>query len=72
MSKIKQLLKKRIMILDGAMGTTLQNYKLTEEDFRGTLFKDHKNDLKGNNDVLVLTKPEIIQEIHLNFLNSIA
>lgn len=61
---LKKLLSKRILVLDGAMGTMIQRYKLTEEDFRGERFKNHPVDLKGNNDILVLTKPEIIKEIH--------
>ncbi|MDQ5947545.1 MAG: 5-methyltetrahydrofolate--homocysteine methyltransferase, partial [Pseudomonadota bacterium] len=48
------------MFLDGAMGTVIQNYKLEEADFRGERFKEHSHDLKGNNDLLVLTRPEII------------
>lgn len=58
------ILKDRIMTLDGAMGTMIQSYKLEEEDFRGERFDDHPCDLKGNNDILCLTKPDIIREIH--------
>ncbi|PVU86875.1 hypothetical protein BB560_006590, partial [Smittium megazygosporum] len=65
---IQDALKKRIMFIDGAMGTQIQNLKLTEEDFRGELFKDHPAPLKGNNDILVLTKPEAIYQIHKNYL----
>lgn len=65
-----QSLKDRILVLDGAMGTSIQSYKLTEEDYRGELFKNSKSELKGNNDILVLTKPEIIKEIHLSFLKA--
>jgi 5-methyltetrahydrofolate--homocysteine methyltransferase len=54
----------RIMIIDGAMGTEIQNYKLQEEDYRGQEFKDHPKLLKGNNDLLVLTKPDVIEAIH--------
>ena len=64
MNKFIEELQKRILILDGAMGTMVQRYNLTEEDFRGERFTDHSHSLKGNNDVLVLTKPEIIKEIH--------
>lgn len=64
MTDIKEILKERILILDGAMGTMIQKHKLEEEDFRGDLLKDHDFPLKGNNDLLVMTKPEIIKEIH--------
>lgn len=67
---LKMLLQKRILILDGAMGTMIQGYKLTEDDFRGTLFKDAKKLLKGNNDLLCLTKPEIIAEVHRKYLDA--
>ncbi|KAJ2249233.1 hypothetical protein GGH97_001401, partial [Coemansia sp. RSA 475] len=55
---IESELNKRIMFLDGAMGTQIQDLRLSEEDFRGERFKDHKKDLKGNNDLLVLTQPK--------------
>lgn len=61
---IKDLLKQRILILDGAMGTMIQRHKLEEEDFRNEALKDHPNSLKGNNDMLSITRPEIIKEIH--------
>ena len=67
---LKREVKERILILDGAMGTMIQRYKLDEEGYRGTRFKDHKRDLKGNNDLLVLTKPEIISEIHNAYLEA--
>ena len=57
-------LKERIMILDGAMGTMIQKHQLEEEDFRGEEFKSHTKNLKGDNDLLVLTRPEIILNIH--------
>ena len=63
-----QSLQEKIFLLDGAMGTSIQQYKLTEEDYRGSRFKDHPMPLKGNNDLLVLTKPEIIKAIHEGFL----
>lgn len=66
--KLEELLNERIVYLDGAMGTMIQQYKLDEADFRGELFKDHSIDLKGNNDLLVLTRPEIIKEIHKKYL----
>ncbi len=65
---IAQLLQKRILILDGAMGTMVQRYKLTEADYRGERFKDWPRDLKGNNDLLVITKPEVIKAIHCEYL----
>ena len=74
MSKLKELqqeLNQRIMFIDGAMGTMIQKYKLNESDFRGERFKDYdKSDLKNNNDLLTLTQPQIIKEIHKQFLNA--
>ncbi|WP_431264714.1 homocysteine S-methyltransferase family protein [Roseateles chitinivorans] len=64
------ILAQRIAVLDGAMGTMIQRYKLTEADFRGERFADHPKDLKGNNDLLVLTKPEVISEIHRQYLDA--
>ncbi|GGG46704.1 homocysteine S-methyltransferase family protein [Epilithonimonas arachidiradicis] len=61
-------LKNRILILDGAMGTMIQRYNFTEEDYRGERFKDWKSPLKGNNDLLSLTQPEAIEEIHRKYL----
>jgi len=63
-------LKKRILVLDGAMGTMIQRYNLGEEDFRGKLFKNHPVDLKGNNDLLCLTQPSIIRSIHKAYLEA--
>ena len=63
-------LEKRILILDGAMGSLIQQYNLSEEDFRGNRFADFPNDLKGNNDLLSITKPEIISEIHEKYLEA--
>jgi 5-methyltetrahydrofolate--homocysteine methyltransferase len=68
--KILELLEKEILILDGAMGTMIQKYPLTEEDFRGERFKDHTSSLKGNNDLLSITKPDIITDIHYTFLEA--
>ncbi len=65
---IRKELEKRILVLDGAMGTMIQRYGLTEDDFRGEVFKNSKIDLKGNNDLLCLTRPDIIQEIHEHYL----
>ena len=62
------ILAQRIVILDGAMGTMIQRYKLGEADFRGERFKDHAKDLKGNNDLLQLTRPDVIREIHEQYL----
>lgn len=70
MSIFLNTLKQRILILDGAMGTEIQNYKLSEKDYRGERFKAHPVNLKGNNDILVLTRPDLIHEIHLNYLES--
>ena len=64
MTKIQDLLKKRILILDGAMGTMIQRHKFSEEDYRGERFKDWKQPLQGNNDLLSITQPEAIKEIH--------
>jgi len=67
---IEKLLQQRILILDGAMGTMIQRYKLTEADYRGERFKDWHRDLKGNNDLLVLTRPEVIKAIHGEYLEA--
>jgi len=65
---LRSLLERRILILDGAMGTMIQRYKLTEADFRGERFADHPRDLKGDSDVLVLTRPDVISAIHHEYL----
>ncbi|MBY0496385.1 MAG: methionine synthase [Cyanobacteria bacterium] len=65
---LKKLLAERILVLDGAMGTMVQRHKLTEADFRGERFTNHSKDLKGNNDVLVLTRPDVIAGIHAEYL----
>ena len=67
MSIIHDLIKKRILILDGAMGTMIQRHKLEEEDFRKGWFEGHSKPLKGNNDLLSLTRPDIIQDIHRQY-----
>ena len=67
-ARLPAILTQRIAILDGAMGTMIQRYKLTEADFRGERFKDHAKDLKGNNDLLQLTRPDVIREIHEQYL----
>ncbi len=68
--QLQQALQQRILILDGAMGTMIQRRKLEEEDYRGTRFADWPSDVKGNNDLLVLTQPGIIQEIHEEYLEA--
>lgn len=65
--KIEDILKERIMILDGAMGTMIQRYQLEEKDFRNEALKDHPHPLKGNNDLLSITRPDIIKEIHRQY-----
>lgn len=70
MEKIKDILKKRILVLDGAMGTMLQQYKFDEKDFRGKRFKDWPSDLQGNNDLLSLTQPGAVKEVHRAFLEA--
>ena len=67
MKDIREILKERILVLDGAMGTMLQRYKFTEEDFRGERFKDWKHPLQGNNDLLSLTQPEAIADVHRKY-----
>jgi 5-methyltetrahydrofolate--homocysteine methyltransferase len=67
---IEKLLKERILVLDGAMGTMIQRYSLDEKDFRGERFINHTCDLKGNNDLLSITRPDIIQAIHKEYLNA--
>ena len=66
-SPLPELLRQRLLILDGAMGTMIQRYPLTEEDFRGTRFADHPKPLRGNNDLLSLTRPDIIKGIHAEY-----
>jgi 5-methyltetrahydrofolate--homocysteine methyltransferase len=70
MANIEEILKRRILILDGAMGTMLQRYKFEEADFRGLRFKDWPQPLQGNNDLLSLTQPEAIAEIHRKYLRA--
>jgi len=67
-SQLDALTKRRILILDGAMGTMIQGYRLAESDYRGERFAEHPHDLQGNNDLLVLTQPNIIREIHAQYL----
>lgn len=70
LATLKSLLAQRILIIDGAMGTMIQRHKLEEEDYRGERFADWASDLKGNNDLLVLTQPQIIQGIHEAYLDA--
>src|SRR5690349_981316 len=70
MPHIREELEKRILIIDGAMGTMIQRYKLSEEDYRGERFANWKSDVKGNNDLLNITKPEIITAIHKQYLDA--
>ena len=62
--ELETTLKERIMIFDGGMGTMIQQYRFTEDDFRGSEFKDHPKNLKGNNDLLCLTRPDVVYEVH--------
>ena len=68
--RIRQELEKRILVIDGAMGTMIQRYRLDEEGYRGERFKNFEHSLKGNNDLLSLTRPDIIEEIHLQYLQA--
>ena len=67
---LKQAVKERILVLDGAMGTMIQRHKLDEEGYRGERFKDFDRDLKGNNDLLVLTQPDVIRDIHSAYMEA--
>ena len=69
-NKIKNILEERILVLDGAMGTLIQRRKLGEADFRGERFTDFPGDLKGNNDLLVITQPDVISSIHEEYLSA--
>ncbi len=70
MKKIVDIVSERILVLDGAMGTMLQSYKLEEADFRKGILHDHPSDLKGNNDILSLTRPDVLEEIHTAYLEA--
>ena len=70
MQKVKDIIKERVLVLDGPMGTMVQGYGLKETDFRGSQFKDHPMDLMGNNDILSITRPDIISEIHESYLQA--
>ena len=69
-TRLEHLLAQRILVLDGAMGTMIQRHTLTEDDFRGERFKSHSKELRGNNDMLVLTRPDIILGIHEQYLEA--
>lgn len=69
-TQLEQLLRERIVILDGGMGTMIQNRQFSEEEYRGERFADHPHDLKGNNDLLNLTQPDVIKEIHQDYLDA--
>jgi 5-methyltetrahydrofolate--homocysteine methyltransferase len=66
--ELPELLKRRIIIIDGAMGTLIQRFKLTETDFRGERFRDHPKDLKGNNELLQFSRPDVLRQIHDQYL----
>ena len=68
--KIRAILDERIMVLDGAMGVMLQSYELSEADFRGQAFADHARDLRGCNDLLSVTRPDVVGEVHRRFLEA--
>ena len=70
MKKIEDILRERIMVIDGAMGTMIQRHKLEEKDFRGERLKDHPYPLKGNNDLLSITRPDIIKDIHRQYFEA--
>src|SRR6185437_13891764 len=67
---LEEALRKRILVIDGAMGTMIQRHKLEEKDYRGQRFSDWPSDLKGNNDLLCLTQPAIIEDIHRQYLEA--
>eukprot|EP00882_Tetradesmus_deserticola_P018706 GHRQ01020091.1.p1 GENE.GHRQ01020091.1~~GHRQ01020091.1.p1 ORF type:complete len:324 (-),score=106.18 GHRQ01020091.1:175-1146(-) len=67
--QLESLMKQRIIFIDGAMGTMIQRFKLQEEDFRGERYANHSHELKGNNDILVITRPDVIEDIHMQYLN---
>jgi 5-methyltetrahydrofolate--homocysteine methyltransferase len=69
-TELERILQRRVMVLDGAMGTMVQSYTLDEDDYRGVRFKDHPHSVKGNNDLITLTQPRIIEEIHRRFLDA--
>ena len=68
LGQLRDLLNQRILIMDGAMGTVVQGYELSEREYRGDRFANHEFDLQGNNDLITLTQPQILQQIHRDFL----
>ena len=70
MATLKQIIDERILILDGAMGTMIQKYNLSEQDFRGERFAQVAGQMKGNNDLLCLTRPDVIKDIHRKYLEA--
>ena len=68
--RLLKMLEQKIIVFDGAMGTMIQQQSLTEEDFRGTSFLEHPSPLKGNNDLLSITRQDVIEKIHLEFLKA--
>ncbi len=70
MKNIREIVKEKILILDGAMGTEIQKYNLTEEDFRGDRFRDVPGMMKGNNDMLNITRPDVISDIYRRYLEA--
>jgi 5-methyltetrahydrofolate--homocysteine methyltransferase len=68
--QLTKLMQERVIYIDGAMGTMIQRFKLTEEDFRGERYANHGHELKGNNDVLVITRPDVIYDIHMQYLSA--
>jgi 5-methyltetrahydrofolate--homocysteine methyltransferase len=72
MAEIQNILSKRILILDGAMGSLIQTHNLIENDYRGEILSNHPQDLKGNHDLLSLTHPDIIENIHKSYLSAAA
>lgn len=69
-NRLNEIIKNRILVLDGAMGTMIQQYGLTEDDFRGNRFHSIEGMMKGNNDVLCITRPDIIEDIHCKYLEA--
>ena len=69
-TRLDELVAKRILVLDGAMGTMIQRHTLMEADFRGERFKNHPRDLRGDNDLLVLTRPELVRDMHDAYLEA--
>ena len=67
---LEELMQQRILYIDGAMGTMIQRYKLVEDDYRGERYATHGHELKGNNDLLVITRPDLVKEIHHAYLDA--